>query len=469
MADASRRTWWSSGSGRAARRWPPQPRRPGWRGGGRQAPGRRRVPLLRLHPDQDDGPRGRRRWPRPAGSRELAGDGDGHARLGAGAPSGSPSEATDHWDDRVAVERLEDAGATVRARHRAAGRPAQVGGRRRPTARTTGYDGRDAASCSTPAPGPPTPPVEGLADTPYWTNRDAVQVTDLPGSLVVSAAARSAASWRRSSRGSACRSRCSQHGDRLLAGRRARGGALLAEVFAARGDPRAHRRRASPGSAYADGAFTLALDTGEELTADKLLVAAGRTPNLDDLGLDTVGLDPAARTIEVDERMRAGDGLWAIGDVTGQGRVHARVDVPGRDRAARHPRPGRCRPPTYHAVPHVTFTDPEVGGVGITEAAGARRRAAGAHRAAPARGSRPAGSPTARAAAGWSRWSRTPTAACSSARPWSARRRRDPRLPRGRGARGGAGRDAQVDDLRLPDLPPCDRERPRGPRGATRE
>ena len=108
------------------------------------------------------------------------------------------------------------------------------------------------------------------------------------------------------------------------------------------------------------------MDDGRSSTFEKLLVAAGRTPNLDDIGLDTVGLDPSARSIEVDERMRAGDGLWAIGDIVGHGAfTHmsmyqsaiAVASILGKDGPAAD----------YRAVPHVTFTDPEVGGVGMTE------------------------------------------------------------------------------------------------------
>jgi len=97
-----------------------------------------------------------------------------------------------------------------------------------------------------------------------------------------------------------------------------------------------------------------------------VLVAAGRTPNLDDLGLETVGLDPTARSIDVDERMLAGEGLWAIGDIVGHGAfTHlsmyqsaiAVASVLGQDGPTAD----------YRAVPHVTFTDPEVGGVGMTE------------------------------------------------------------------------------------------------------
>ena len=65
--------------------------------------------------------------------------------------------------------------------------------------------------------------------------------------------------------------------------------------------------------------------------------------------------------------MLAGDGLWAIGDIVGHGRVHAPVDVPVGDRASRASSARTGRPPTTARVPHVTFTDPEVGGVGLTE------------------------------------------------------------------------------------------------------
>ena len=118
--------------------------------------------------------------------------------------------------------------------------------------------------------------------------------------------------------------------------------------------------------AHADGAFSVRLGDGSTLVADRLLLAAGRTPNLDGLGLETVGLDPSARTVPVDERMRAAEKLWVIGDVTGHGAfTHvsmyqsaiAQRDVLGQDGP----------PARYHAVPHVTFTDPEVGGVGLTE------------------------------------------------------------------------------------------------------
>jgi pyruvate/2-oxoglutarate dehydrogenase complex dihydrolipoamide dehydrogenase (E3) component len=114
------------------------------------------------------------------------------------------------------------------------------------------------------------------------------------------------------------------------------------------------------------GGFRVALGDGSEVTGQRLLVSTGRRADLTGLGMDTVGLDPAARSVEVDERMRAGDQLWAVGDVTGRGAFthvamyQARIavrDILGQDG------PGA----DYAALPWVTFTDPEIGTVGLTE------------------------------------------------------------------------------------------------------
>ena len=189
-----------------------------------------------------------------------------------------------------------------------------------------------------------------------------------------------------------------------------------------------------------------------------MLVAAGRIPNLDDLGLETVGLDPTARTIEVDDRMRAGEGLWAIGDVTGKGafthvsmyqNAIARRDILGEDGP----------PAAYHALPHVTFTDPEVAGVGMTEAQ-ARRRGLAVRTGSTKLEESTRGFTHGPGSRGLIKVvedaDRGVLVGATVVGPFGGEILG---LPGGRRARRRPGRHAAVDDLRLPDLPPGHRER----------
>ena len=122
-------------------------------------------------------------------------------------------------------------------------------------------------------------------------------------------------------------------GDEPEAGEGARGGVRR------RRDPGADRREVSLG-AHADGTFTVAL-ADQEVTADKLLVAAGRTPNLAGIGLESLGLDADARVLETDERLRAGEKLWAVGDITGKGAFTHVSMYQAAVVGPRHPRRGR--------------------------------------------------------------------------------------------------------------------------------
>jgi pyruvate/2-oxoglutarate dehydrogenase complex dihydrolipoamide dehydrogenase (E3) component len=272
-------------------------------------------------------------------------------------------EATTGWDDTIAVDRLRDAGATV---HHAVGRLDGPGRVRveEPGGEVTTYVARRGVVVN-PGTRPAAPPIDGLAGTPYWTNRDAVQLKELPASLVVVGGGPIGCELAQVFARFGVRVTVVQHGPRLLPGDEPEASELLAAVFA-RDGIRVLTGVELEQVSYADGSFVLRLDTGESLRADKLLVAAGRTPNLDDLGLETVGLDPAARTLEVDERLRAGDRLWAIGDVTGKG-AFTHVSMYQSAVALRDITGDAGPSASYHAVPHVTFTDPEVGGVGMTE------------------------------------------------------------------------------------------------------
>ena len=272
-------------------------------------------------------------------------------------------QVTDHWDDRVAVERLEGHGATVLHGH---GRLTGVGevAVTLPDGATRSFTASRGVALD-PGTRPAIPPVDGLEGTPYWTNRDVVKTDAVPGSLVVLGGGPIGCELAQVFARFGSRVTVVQHDDRLLGNDEPEAADLLAAVFAEEG-MRVLTGVEATRVEHADGTFTVHLDTDETVTADRLLVAAGRRPNHDDIGLDAVGLDPDARHVEVDERMRAGERLWVIGDVAGHGAfTHLSMyqaavalrDVLGEDGP----------PASYHAVPHVTFTDPEVGGVGLTE------------------------------------------------------------------------------------------------------
>ncbi len=266
-------------------------------------------------------------------------------------------EATDDWDDQVAVDRLEDAGVRfVRGHARLVGeRAVEVDGERFEAARGVVLN---------PGTAPSAPPIDGLDGTPYWTNRDAVAIESVPGSLIVIGAGAIGVEFAQALARFGCRVTVLEVADRVLAPEEPEASALIADVFAKEGI-QVLTDAAIDSVAYEDGRFRVVVD-GQTLDAEKLLVAAGRRPNLGDLGLETVGLDPSARVLEVDDRMRAGEGIWAIGDVTGKGAfTHVSMyqsavcvrDILGEDGPAAD----------YRAVPRVTFTDPEVGSVGMTE------------------------------------------------------------------------------------------------------
>jgi pyruvate/2-oxoglutarate dehydrogenase complex dihydrolipoamide dehydrogenase (E3) component len=267
-------------------------------------------------------------------------------------------EATDDWDDTVAVKRLQDAGVTFA---RGAGR--LVGDRQVQVGETT-YVARRGVVLN-PGTDPVSPPIDGLADTPYWTNRDVVQLRELPGSLLVIGGGAIGVELSQALHAFGVDVTILELAPRLLPPEEPESAAALEKALTAAGI-RVLTGVSIQSVAYADGGFTI--DLGDvSVTGDKLLVATGRKPKFADLGLDTVGLDPEARSLETDERMRVKDGLWAIGDVTGKGAfTHVsmyQAAVAVRDLL------GEDGPwADYRAVPRVTFTHPEVASVGLSEA-----------------------------------------------------------------------------------------------------
>jgi len=276
-------------------------------------------------------------------------------------------QATDDWNDRAAVERLEKAGATV-----VHGTGRLDGPRRVVVQPAQGDEVAYVASRGVvlnPGTSPAEPGIEGLAGTPFWTNRDAVRATSVPGELIVLGGGPIGCEFAQVFARFGSRVTVVQHGERLLAADEPEASALLEQVFVREGIRVLTGVEATRVS-YAEGTFALTLDDGETLTAERLLIGAGRRPNLDGLGLETVGIDPA--DIEVDQRLRAADGLWVIGDVSGHG-AFTHVSMYQSGIAARDILGEDGPPAEYHAVPHTTFTDPEVAGVGLTEQAARQR------------------------------------------------------------------------------------------------
>jgi pyruvate/2-oxoglutarate dehydrogenase complex dihydrolipoamide dehydrogenase (E3) component len=121
-------------------------------------------------------------------------------------------------------------------------------------------------------------------------------------------------------------------------------------------------------AARQDGAeYVLQFGDGSELRGDRLLVATGRRPRVEGIGLETVGVQASPHGIPVDEYLRAGERLWAIGDVNGIWPLTHVGEYEGDVVAANIL--GEARPANYEAVPRVTYTDPQAGAVGATEAA----------------------------------------------------------------------------------------------------
>ncbi|RZS31255.1 pyruvate/2-oxoglutarate dehydrogenase complex dihydrolipoamide dehydrogenase (E3) component [Herbihabitans rhizosphaerae] len=293
---------------------------------------------------------------------ELAGSADVHADW-APVAKRIRDEATDDWDDTVAVRRFTDIGGTfVRGTGRitaprevtvSTSDGEQVLRARRGVVLNTGTD-------------PAVPPIEGLAGTPFWTNRDAVRTEEVPRSLIVLGGGPVGCELAQVFARFGAQVTVVQGAQRLLPRDEPEAGELLTEVFREAGIAVRAGVTASK-IEHAGDEFTVHLGDSETLSAQRLLIATGRTVDLAALGVGAYGVDESARTLAVDGRMRAADGLWAVGDITGEGAFthmsmyQARFAV--ADILDRH-----AEPADYRAVPRVTFTDPEVGSVGLSEA-----------------------------------------------------------------------------------------------------
>jgi pyruvate/2-oxoglutarate dehydrogenase complex dihydrolipoamide dehydrogenase (E3) component len=259
-------------------------------------------------------------------------------------------EATDDWDDTVAVDRFVGKGGTfVRGR-------GALDGDGRVRVGDDVYVARRGVVIATGT-SPALPPVPGLADAKPWTNRDVFKLRALPASLTIMGGGAIGLELAQAYARFGTAVTIVEALDRILAPEEPETGQAATAV-------------------ERDGTVAVHLADGTTVRSDELLVAAGRTPNVRGIGLGTIGLDETARpAFTVDDQMRVvgATDLWAVGDITGRGAfTHMAVyeaEIAAADILGERPRTGG-----WHAVSRVTFTDPEVGSVGMTEA---QARAAG--------------------------------------------------------------------------------------------
>lgn len=268
------------------------------------------------------------------------------------------------WRDQV-VENFDDAGHAewlaglnvdlVRGVARVA-RPGalEVDGRE------LGFEKLVVATGSSPA----IPPIDGLEDVEYWTSRDATSASAVPESLTVLGAGAVGCELAQFYARLGTRVVLLSNVDRILPREDAEAAAIVARGLEEDG---VELRFGAQTERIAAG-IRLHLAGGETIEAERLLVATGRRANVDGLGLEQLGVRIGPKGVEVDERLRAAENVWAIGDVNGialfthVGKYQARVaaaDVVGD--AARA---------DYRAVPAVIFTDPQLAAVGRTQGDG---------------------------------------------------------------------------------------------------
>jgi pyruvate/2-oxoglutarate dehydrogenase complex dihydrolipoamide dehydrogenase (E3) component len=268
------------------------------------------------------------------------------------------AEATDNWDDKVAVDRFVGKGGRFVRGHGRVSAPGEV------TVGELVFRARRGIVLATGSQ-PVTPPVTGLAGTPYWTNREAIEADRVPGSLAVLGGGSVGVELAQVFGRFGAEVSVLEGSDRLLSTEEPEASELVTAALAADGitvrtDAQVEEVR------YSDGRFAM-LTAGEPVEAERLLVATGRRVDLRSLGVGVLGLDEGARYVAVDEHLRAAPGVWAVGDITGKGAfTHVamyQAAIAARDILG-EPGPGA----NYRALPRVTFTDPEVGTVGLTEA-----------------------------------------------------------------------------------------------------
>ena len=210
---------------------------------------------------------------------------------------------------------------------------------------------------------PPIPGLGGLEGV--WTNREVTAMTAVPRRLLILGGGPVGVEMAQAVRRLGGEVALVAGAARVLPREPAPLGEALGEVLRRDGIELVFDRRATGARREGDD-YVLEVDDAPELRGDRLLVATGRRPRVDGIGLETVGIAPTSTGIPVDAQLRAGDRLWAIGDVTGIWPLTTTGKYQGDIVAANIL--GEPRHANYEALPRVVFTDPQAAAVGETEA-----------------------------------------------------------------------------------------------------
>ncbi len=290
---------------------------------------------------------------------------DGMAGTATVTPDWTPvaerirDSATDDWNDQVAVDRFVGKGGHfIRGRGRLAG----------PGVVMVDDQAIEASRGIVVATGtsPAVPPIPGLDTVDFWTNREAVAAKELPASIIVLGGGAIGAELAQVMNRFGTTVTVVEALDRVLPNEEPEASAVVAEAWAAEGITVHTGVRAVEVRREGEDTIVVLAD-GAELRAERLLVAVGRSINVRGIGLDTVGLPHDARLVKVNDRMVAGDKLWAVGDVTGEG-LFTHVGMYQANIAIASILGEEGPSADYRAMSRATFTDPEVGSVGMTEA-----------------------------------------------------------------------------------------------------
>jgi pyruvate/2-oxoglutarate dehydrogenase complex dihydrolipoamide dehydrogenase (E3) component len=267
-------------------------------------------------------------------------------------------EATDNWDDKVAVDRFEEKGGRfVRGF-------ARLDGPTRVVVNDRTIEASRAIVLSVGAKAS-VPPIPGLADTPYWINRDAIETEQVPDSLAIIGGGPIAVELGQMFSRFGSSVTILERESRIMSPEDPQASEVLTKVFTEEGID--VRVGVNINSVAHDGqGFTVGLDQGDPVVAERLLVATGRQPDIGGLNLESLGIDPKAREIPTDDHLRVVDGVWAIGDATGKG-AFTHVSMYQADIVVNDILGLAVTPADYRALPRVTFTDPEIGSVGLSE------------------------------------------------------------------------------------------------------